>query len=410
MVSLVILAIMLGCAALLYLKGTLAQGLIMILNAILAGFVALGFFEPMAGMIIKYASAVAAWAQTISFLLLFVLAFAVLQTIAMQLNKQKIDFGLWPERVGRIICGLILGYVVTGQLLVAGAMAPLPNTYPYPRFSERSPNPAQPSKALLNPDGFVVGLFGTISKGSLSALGTPKSFAMLHAGFLDELYLNRLKIGKEIPLRTRSSAIDVQRKGGVWEAPGSLKDSDGQPLPARPGENVMLVRLGIKKSALQDAGKFSLSQVRLVCRPKGADNQPLAGKGQTVYPIGYMGPDGRLARKPLSEEITIQAASISGNIKNIDFAFYVPTSLTPTLIGFKGNNLQQVSTLAAGDDAPETVGFDGTPPASQDAEEPQEPAGQAEQSSSSERQPEGSGLSGIGTTLTGGALEEDLQL
>ncbi len=375
MISLVMLAIMLGCAALLHLKGTLAQGLIMILNAILGGFVALGFFESMAAMIIKYASALTAWAQPISFLLLFVLAFAVLQTIAMQVSREKIDFGVWPERVGTIFCGLMLGYVITGQLLVAGAMAPLPNSYPYPRFSERSPNPAQPSKAMLNPDGFVVGLFGIVSKGSFSALGEPRSFAMLHAGFLDELYLNRLKIGKDIPMRTGSSAVDVPRQGSVWEASNSLRDSDGQPLSARSGETLMLVRLGIKKNAVQEAGKFSLSQVRLICRPKGADDVPLAGQGQAIYPIGYIGPDGRLAREPLSEEITIEAKSISGRIKNIDFAFYVPTSVTPTLIGFKGNNLQQVSPLASGEETPETSGFDDTAEPSQDAEEPQEPTG-----------------------------------
>ncbi len=409
MASLVIFAILLGCAAVLYRKGTLAQGLTMILNAILASLAAFAFFEQMATLLIKYSPAIATWAQAICFLLLFVLAFAILQTVAMQLGKQKIDLGLWPERVGRVVCGLVLGYLVAGQLLVAGAMAPLPNTYPYPRFSEQNTDPSKPNKALLNPDGFVVGLFGTISKGSFSAMGTPKSFAMLHAGYLDELYLNRLKIAKEVPLRTRSSAIEVQRKGGVWDAPNNLRDSEGKPLPSRPGENLILVRIGIRKGALQDAGKFTLSQVRLVCREKGGDSNSLAGKGQTVYPVGHIGAAGRLVQKALTDEITIKASDVPDDVKNIDLAFYVPTHLTPALIGFKLNNLQQVSAPVSGEDVPQTVGFEESSESPPNTTTPQAATENSDSTSSSDREHTGSGLSPIGTTLTGGALEEDMQ-
>lgn len=343
MTSLVVLAILAGCAALLYLKGTLARGVIMVLNAILAGFFALAYFELVGGTLGKYVSAVAAWAPMIGFLLVFILVFAVLQTIAIQTGKEKINFGLWPERIGRVVCGLILGYVVAGQLLVAGALAPLPNNYPYPRFSDRNPNPSQPTTALFNPDGFVVGLFGTISKGSFSALGDPKSFAMVHAGFLNKLYLNRLLIDRDVPLTTSSSAISVPRQGGVREAPGSLRDTEGNSLPSRAGETLTLVTVEILKRALPDAGKFTLSQVRLICRPRGNSSHRLAGTGHTVYPVGYLDSRGRLVQEPLNAQITIEAKEIPGNTKSMDFAFYVPTQLTPNLIGFKANNLEQLS-------------------------------------------------------------------
>ncbi len=355
MVALVLLAIMLGLGASLYLKGTLAQGLIFILNAILAGFIALGFSEALSALLIKYAEALTAWAQTICFLLLFVVAFGGLQFTAMQLNKQKIDLGLWPERIGRPICGVILGYLVAGQLLIAAAMAPLPGNYPYARFNERNPNPSQPNKALLNPDGLVAGFFGAVSSGSLSAMGEPKSFALLHAGFLDELFLNRIRGAKDVPLRTRTSAIEVPRPS-VREAPASLRDSEGNPPPARPGENLLLVTLGIKKNALQDAGKFTLSQVRLICRAKDADGEPLAGKGHTVYPVGMLGPDGRLTMRPLSEVITIEARGERGSAQNVELAFYVPTQMTPRLIGFKRNNLHTVSMGRPGEDASSSTG------------------------------------------------------
>ena len=54
MVSLAMLAIMAGCAAGLYLKGTLAQGIGMIFNALVAGLVAFGFFEIASKYLINY--------------------------------------------------------------------------------------------------------------------------------------------------------------------------------------------------------------------------------------------------------------------------------------------------------------------------------------------------------------------
>ena len=174
MVSLVMLAIMAGCAVFLFLKGTLVQGVTMIFNALIAGFVAFGFFEILTRLLVKYSPGISVWAPMICFLLLFVLVFAILQAAAMQINKGKIDLGKLPEQIGRPVCGMVLGYLVTGHLLVAAAMAPLPSQYPYPRFDDRNPNPSRPSKPMLSPDGFVAGLFATISKGSFSAIGEPE--------------------------------------------------------------------------------------------------------------------------------------------------------------------------------------------------------------------------------------------
>ena len=362
MASLVMLAIIIGAAAALYLKGTLVQGLTLVFNALVASFVAFAFFETLATLLTKYAAGMAAWAQMISFLLLFVLVLAVLQAIAMQLGKEKIDLGLWPERVGRIVCGIILGYVITGNLLVALGAAPLPNSYPYARFAERNPDPAKPDKPAFSPDGFVTSLFGTVSKGCFASLGEAKSFAVLNADYLDHLHLNRLKGAQSAPLMTSTPALTVSTKASVWEAPTELRDTEGQSLPARGGENLMIVRVGIKKSALKDAGKFTLSQLRLVCIPKGSSDNPLAGHGQSVYPVGYIGAGGRLERKSLDSVISIQASDVPGKTKDIDFAFYVPNQMVPALVGFKKNNLEKVSKIVSGEDVPQSVPFGSSAP------------------------------------------------
>jgi len=174
--------------------------------------------------------------------------------------------------------------------------------------------------------------------------------------------MNRIKGSQDVSIRTSTPAIGIPSKGGVWEAPSSLRDAEGKPLPARPGESLMLVRIEIKKSALNDAGKFTLSQLRLVCTPKGGSEHPLAGRGTGVHPIGFVGRGGRLEEKTLTEIITIQSADVPDNVKEIDFAFYVPSNMVPTLVQFKQNNVARVSAIVSGEDTPEALPFEGAAP------------------------------------------------
>lgn len=408
MVSLVMLVIIAACAALLYVKGTLMQGVTLVFNALIAGFVAFAFYETLGDLLAKYAAAIAGWSQMICFLLLFILVLAILQTVTMQLGKEKMDLGLWPERAGRITCGILLGYLITGYLLVALALAPLPNKYPYARFEERNPNPSDPSKALFSPDGFVSGLFATVSKGSFASLGSPQSFAVLHADYLNQLYLNRHNIGQEVPVKTSSPALSVPSQAGVWEARSTLRDADGQALPARPGATLMLVRMPIKKSALKDAGKFSFGQIRLICVPKSGTTDPLAGHGEVVYPFGYIGVTGSLERKSLNDIITIEGGQSEDKAINMDLAFYVPSNLTPALIGFKGNNLEKLSKPVSGEEAPQPVRFGGSvpPPKAENEPAPQDPEPSERRQESQQSRRSGSGLSPPGQALTGGVLED----
>jgi hypothetical protein len=414
------LALMAGCAAFLYFKGTLTMGIVMIFNALVAGFVAFGFFELAATQLIKYSPGMAVWAPMACFLLVLVLVFALLQAVEMQISKEKIDLGVLPERIGRPLAGVVLGYVVTGYLLVATAMAPLPKEYPYPRFGDRNPNPASPNRALLSPDGFVTGLFGTISKGSLSPIREPKSFALLHAGYVDQLHLNRYK-GKEVPLMTATPAVDVPRQGGVWFAPDSLRDNEGKPLSAPAGTGFLLVRMDIKRNAFKDAPKFTLSQVRLVCGPKGGSGQPLAGKGQAVYPVGYVGAGGRFELKALDEIVDL--TKVSGDALSMDLGFQVPTALTPILLQFKRNTVVQVPAPASPEDAPAPVAFGAAPPRSngsggEPGSQAQAAAGgdpnappSAPRGGSGSSRPKGrkskKGLSDIGSSVIGGQVEDN---
>jgi hypothetical protein len=411
MINLIVLVILAACAAVMYLKGTLVQAAIMVFNALLAGFAALGFYEMLAVYLVKYVSSLTVWAPLIGFVLLFVVVFAVLQTVALQIHKEKTDMGLWPERIGRPVCGLLLGYVLLGNLLIAVAMAPIPSIYPYPRFGDRNPNPSQPSKPLFSPDGGVSGLFSVISEGSLSALNQPHSFGMVHAGFVDSLYLNRQKPPKDVSIATKDPVLEVPRKGGVWEAPATLRDAEGQAPAVTPDRKLMVVRASIKATS-QDAVKFTLSQWRLVCAPRGPANA-LAGKGQSVYPMGFLGSGNVLVKKPLDELIPITPDEMRGRTtKSYDFVFAVPADQIPILLAFKQNNLVQLSLPISGDEQPAAS----APEEAQAA--PAQPSATPDQPAAAPRSGRGNqggnrrggqnGLSGASQNASGVILDQDI--
>lgn len=355
--NLSVVVIILGCAAYQYLKGTVVKAFATVIITVCASIAAFGFFEVSAKLLLRYAASVGPWAQPLCFMLLFVLAFAILQTAASQLTRQPTDLGFWPERVGRVVCGIFLGLVLSGLLLTALAMAPLPNKYPYQRFDPRYTDAEKPNKVFLNADGLATGWFSMVSRGSLSAIRNKRSFATLHPALLDQLFLNRLSAGDNLSVMTASPAIEVQNKNAAWYLAGPITDSDGQQLPPKSGHNLLVVRVGIRKRAAKDAARFTLSQLRLICKPKAYADKPLAGKGANIYPIGYMKAADQLQKKKLNDPIQIGSADFTDRVKLIDFAFYVPDGSVPVLLEFKLNNVAEVPPPVPTEQAPEIVPF-----------------------------------------------------
>lgn len=358
MASSFVVLIILGCVTYQYLKGTLVKSFAAIITTICASVVAFGYFEILAGVFISRSGntrhpAMVPWAQPLCFILLFVLTFAILQTIAAQLTRKPINLGFIPERIGRVIGGIFLGLILSGLLLTALAMAPLPNKYPYQRFDRSNPDAENPGKAFPSADGFATGWFNIISSGSLSG---KRSFATLHTDFLDQLFLNRHNIADDISIVTSSNAIEVPRKKAAWPAPEDLKDSDGRPVSPKSGHSLTIVRVGIKKTAVKDGGKFTLSQIRLVCNKKNSKN-PLAGRGKGIYPVGYLKTANQLQEKRLNDQIEVKIGDFTGKVKYIDFAFHVPDDSIPVLVELKQNSIAEVPPPVTAEQAPPAMPF-----------------------------------------------------
>lgn len=369
--GLIVVLIILACAAILYLKSTVLKALATLIIAVFASMVAFGFFELSASFFIKEGSrsdypSIVPLAQPLCFILLFILTFALLQTLAALLTKEPVDLGFYPELVGRIICGIFLGLILSGVLLTTLAMAPLPNKYPYERFDESRPDTERPTKVLLNADGFAAGWFNMVSDGSFRAIRkqSRRSFSALHPDFIDQIFLNRHNYGEKIPLASMVNSItlptktDENSQNAAWFAPTNIKDTKGNPIPAtKNNKNLIIVRVGIKKMAA-NARTFTLSQLRAVCKRENLAKYPSAGKAWNSYPIGYITKPNTIRQRPLNDKIEIDYDDFKENVLWIDFAFYIPEERIPTFIEFKLNSIAPVlaAPVPAGD-APPPVSF-----------------------------------------------------
>ena len=363
MAAAIVILIILICAGYQYFKGTIVKSFVLFVITVCAGVVAFGYFEILSNLIISRGgqerfSGMVPWAQPLSFVLLFAVSFAVLQLISDQLTRQKVDLGFWPEQIGRVFFGIFTGLVASGLLLTVLVMAPLPSKYPYQRFSAGNPNPARPSKkAFLYADDFATGLFGMLSKGSFSAITEKRSFATLHADFLDQAFLNRTHASDKISIATSSPAVQVPEKQAVWPAPEGLKDLKGRAAPQKSGHRLTVVRVGIVKKMLAQGGTFVLSQLRLVCVPKTSVTNALSGRGKSVYPVGHLRTAEILQVKQLDEKIELKSAEFGEKVKWIDFVFNVPDDSVPALLEFKQNNIVELPRAVPSQEAPKAEPF-----------------------------------------------------
>ncbi len=354
--------IILICAACLYLKGSVVLGFTTIIAALCSGFLAFAYFEMLAKVFINKRTMIP-WAHTISFLILFGLIFLILEILITKIIAEELDLGFLAERIGRIICGIFLGLIISGLLITALSMAPLSHKTPYQRFDLTRPDTDNPTIGALNADGFVTGWFSLVSNGSLSG---KQSFAAIHPDFLDQAFLTRLASKRRVALATNSPALEAPNKAGIWPAPQELKNADdpNEMIEPRQGHTLTIVRLGKTKSSnSEDGGSATLSQIRLICKQKDQADKPFSGKAKNVYPIGYISAADQAKLIDLGKSIKLQPVVKRGQNRQegkviwIDFVFNVPNGYVPVLAEFRQDNIVRLSKPVTAENAPEVIPF-----------------------------------------------------
>lgn len=332
--------IIISCACVFFMKFSILKAFTAVVSVFLGMAVAFGYYEVVADILISRGHIIP-WAHAVSFALLSIIGYAVIFAVGDYLIGSDIKFGGIIDRVVLITCGLVCGMLVSGLLLITGSLAPISSQKPYPRFGEAgasltSSTIRNAKHTLGNPDGFVAGVFGRISKGSL---GSGKSFALYHADFVDQTFLNRHKV--------KDNVHPVAGKDALFVPPGigvRLYDVDDKSLT--------VVRIGINSDSISEGGaasggdiSFTLSQVRLICKEEKASDKQ-GGSGTAVYPQGLM-LKRKMVEKDLGEIIEVGRNDIETKFGHSQAAWYdvvfdVPGGVTPVMIEFKRHCVTQL--------------------------------------------------------------------
>jgi hypothetical protein len=348
--TLLVIGIIVGFALYQYIKGGIVVGFIFLMAVIIGTAMAFGYYEQMAGYVKDY-DFIGAKAYPLAFFVLFIASFILVKEVANQVLKPDISFGAMIDKVGGVILGMLVGYIFAGAMLVVIGLMPYKINWLYGRFNDNLDNPPLANRKILNPDGFLSGVFSMLSNGSLR--GT-NSFAMVHADYIDQIFLNRHLISEGIMPIAANDAVSLAIPG-VRPAPEDLmavseqKDQPPQSFTPEPGKILTLMRLQINATDLipGNAGevqpKLALSQLRLVLKEKQDAGTVSSGFGEVVYPIGYINSAGQLQTKPLNAILGKEEFGTGA----LDFAFNIPASTTPVLIEFRHNIIEEIRPMAA---------------------------------------------------------------
>jgi len=329
-----VLLVLILTLAFFYLKCTMLQSLVTLWSSVVATVLAFSFYELAAELFISRGY-VLQWAPSGSYVIIFVAGFAALRSACEFLAKVNIDLGSTVKASSAVLCGLITGIIFSGNLLVAMGLLPLQGKVFYSRFDPSGPVvPSRPKAPALSTDGFVSGLYGLISAGSMSS---GKSFKVFHADYLTQIHLNKLKVQDNVLTTCSREAIEIPSKKGqqpvrLWTSPDN--------------KELVVVRMGIVAKKISDGGasnaagelEFFPAQIRLIAKDKaaGSAGSPFAESGKALYPEGFL-KNGSLVQSELNQIISPEPKELKNRVLWLDVAFDMPQGYSPVLIEFKLN-------------------------------------------------------------------------
>jgi len=169
LLNILALLVMLAVAYVGWLQG-LHRAAVSLVACVLAGVIAFGCFGP-ASALLSSDSPRTTWyyaADALCLWAIFCVAFLGLRTLAHLVFRQEAPFGYYPSRIGGLLLGLVVGYLVAGFCLVVIQMLPMSpaimGAYAPFRY-ERAPDRAERGNRLwLQWDRGTLGFFGYLSR------------------------------------------------------------------------------------------------------------------------------------------------------------------------------------------------------------------------------------------------------
>jgi len=253
------------------------NSVIMALLTVLTAALAFTFYEPLAAALLYTRQP--SCADAVILIALFVVPLLVFRIFFDRFLIRDLPLGLWTNRIGGGIFGLISGMVLVGVLTVAVQMLPVREKFLYYRPYDDALQ-RQQRLAPFFPDEFTVGLMNVLSRGGLSA-EADKSLRSVHDDLLLELFCARNTAGKGGRV---GAPPDAMRVLGVCEPPDHAGAWIEQvpPNPLLPDADIpklLIARVQISGDARDEDNWWRLvgTQFRLVGQ-----------SGRGYYPVAYL--------------------------------------------------------------------------------------------------------------------------
>ena len=344
MVPVIVILVLSLTVAFFYLKCSMMQSFMTLWSAVIATIITFSYYEWLADLLISRGSGLN-WALFGCFLVAFIVIFAVLRSASEFFARSNVDLGNAVKMSTALICGLLTGLIISGNLLVALGFLPMHGKVFYSQFEPGTPIVLKnPKTSALSTDGFVTGLYNRVSAGSMSS---GKSFGVFHADYLSQIHLNKLKTKDDVLSVCSREALILPRDKG--QKPVRLQTVDD--------EEVIIVRVGVWVKDIEKGGagrdmKFFPAQIRLIVKEAGAAESPMAGTATALYPVGFW-KNGALTKSDLNKIIAPDSKEIRDKVFWMDVAFQAPEKMKPVLLEFKQNAVVDLVSYEAVKNTPE---------------------------------------------------------
>ncbi len=305
MVLIIVAALLIAGIAFFQILQGLFSALIMTILTILCAALAFALYEPAASLLYTRQPA---FADAVALMAIFILPLLGLRILFDKFLGGNVVVGLWADRIGGGVLGLITGMIMVGVLAVGIQMLPLDaSVMTYKPFDDSLQR--QRGLAPFYCDEFTLGLMKTLSAGSLKAT---RKLSESHDNLLLETFCARNTAGKLGRVDTGPDALlgvgvypGPERRLALW-----LEDVPDNPL-LEPGEitKVLIVRCDIDQSACDPSDATDrTSRWRL----PATHFRLVSAAGLSYYPVAYMtyGPGGWKAHPPPIEDQKAQIAKL----------------------------------------------------------------------------------------------------
>ena len=327
----IVFVLVLGLASYLVFTQGLFSSLIMSMLCMMSALVAFNYFELLAGLLNSKGFA-AGGTKGGSLIAIFLVTLLILRLLTDRFIKGNMKFSMLIDRIGASFFGLLSSLTMVGIIALGFQMMPIsPQIKGYDRYPDLD-KLEEAKNFFPNADGFVLSL---VKQSSNYGFNGSTNFCHFHPDMRRELYMNRFTLAQG---SRHEAAPDSIRLVKAWIIGDGLKDlssgttlnpeADGQFIAAR----VQITAGSKEKPGAQDADgkiRFTLGNFRLV----GFDPEDRREPGTSIYPIGFLLPDWKVA-----DSVGLGAGKMLPNTREVDLLFEWPgdmQEIAPKYIEFK---------------------------------------------------------------------------